>query len=86
MVLGFAFGLWGMALGQWGHAPLVAASIYGAALLLRGSSRLEGASEPEGKVKDIRDRMYSRKTLLPGPRKYGRRINVSHRRKSGRRR
>ncbi|MBD3368298.1 MAG: hypothetical protein GF405_09055 [Candidatus Eisenbacteria bacterium] len=83
---GLIFGLWGLALGQWGQAPLVAASLYGAALLLRGSSRVENGSGPEGKVKDIRDRMYSRKTLLPGPRKYGRRINVGRRRKTGGRR
>ena len=83
---GLVFGVWGLVSAGWMHAPLVAASLYGVWLLARGSRRIEDASGPQGKVRDVRDRMYARKTLLPGPRKYGRRLDVRSRRRTGGRR
>jgi len=76
---GLAFGIWGIALGQWFHAPLAAFAAYGAVLRLRGTTRLEEGGEPEGSVRSIRDRMFARKTLLQRPRKYVRRIKVRRR-------
>lgn len=83
VIAGLVFGVWGIVLGQWLHAPLVAAAVYGLALILRGAAREEDSDEPEGSVRDIQERMYSRRTLLPGPTKYGRRIRVGSRKKRG---
>lgn len=65
---------------EWAAVPLLALSVYGA-ILLSGRARLRPvASEtPEGSVRQIRDRMYTRKTLLPGPHDPRRRINIRRR-------
>jgi len=79
VVLGVA----GAARGEWIHLPLLAAGIY-AVPLLTGRARLV---EPrprtvERSVREIRNRMYSRKTLLPGPRDpRKRRIDLKRRRR-----
>jgi len=52
----------------WTAVPLFAVSAYAAALLL-GRGRIAAPRDParETTVRQIRDRMYSRRTLLPGP-------------------
>jgi hypothetical protein len=85
VAVGLGFGVWGLALGTWTHAPLVAISLWGAVLLVRGTTRREDV-EPEGSVRAIRERMYARKTILPGPGRPGRRFTVGGRGRSGRRR
>lgn len=66
---GLAVGVAGMGVEGWIHAPLVAISIY-AFVLLSGRGKLTEARDAvrERSVSEIRDRMYSRKTILPGPR------------------
>jgi hypothetical protein len=56
------------------HAPLLAASAYAVPLAL-GAGRRRTPRQDRQSVREIRDRMYRRWTLLPGPRKprYGRR-------------
>jgi hypothetical protein len=68
-VSGLAYGAIGIAAEGWVHLPLLAISAYAIPLLLgRGGERMP-RDETSGKdVRQIRDRMYARKTLLPGPR------------------
>jgi len=66
---GLTIGGVGMAAEGWIHAPVVAASVY-AVVLLSGRGKLTEARDTarERSVREIRDRMYARKTILPGPR------------------
>jgi hypothetical protein len=59
----------GLVVEGWIHAPLVGAAAYAVALLL-GAGRPAEAREGgrERSVREIRDRMYARRTILPGPR------------------
>jgi len=79
---GLVVGGVGLVVEGWIHAPLIAVAIYAVALLL-GAGRVieerEGARERS--VREIRDRMYSRKTMLPGPRDPRRRRFGSRRRR-----
>lgn len=66
---GLGVGVAGLATEGWIHAPLVAAAAYAVALLLgagRVIEELEGTRDRS--VREIRDRMYARRTILPGPR------------------
>lgn len=66
--VGLAVSVHGAIVEGWSHAPLAVASAYAVALLL-GKGRRRDASEPAGatSVRQIRERMYSRRTFLPGP-------------------
>jgi hypothetical protein len=66
---GLVVGGLGLAVEGWIHAPLVAIAAYAVALLL-GAGRVieEREGVRERSVREIRDRMYSRRTILPGPR------------------
>jgi len=68
-VAGLVVAVPGLFVEGWIHAPLLAASLYAVPLLLGRGRTLEppGGSEG-GTVQELRDRMYSRWTLLPGPR------------------
>jgi hypothetical protein len=70
VVTGFAWGVAGAVdEGLVAHAPLLAVSAYGAVLALgMGKKRAAPASDDERTLRDVRDRMYARWTLLPGPR------------------
>jgi hypothetical protein len=80
---GLALGGAGLVLEGWIHAPLIAISAYAIALLL-GAGKLTEERRParERSVREIRDRMYARKTILRGPRDpRRRRLNVRRRRR-----
>jgi hypothetical protein len=54
---------------SWVHAPLLAVSLYAIPLLLGKAKTVERPEVgPEASVKKMRDRLYARWTLLPGPR------------------
>lgn len=54
---------------SWVHVPLLVVSIYAVPLLLGKARSIERPVEPPGtSIKAMRDRMYARRTLLPGPR------------------
>ena len=78
-VAGLVVGIPGLAFEGWIHAPLVVVSAYAVPLLL-GKGRLRDATEPArpASVEHIRDRMYARRTFLPGP------SDPRRRRRSGR--
>jgi len=67
--VGLALGAIGVALQQWAEIALLAVSLYAMVLLVRGGRLLptEGDERPTS-VRDVRQRMYSRWSLLPGPR------------------
>lgn len=79
---GLVVGGVGLVVEGWIHAPLVAIAIYAVALLL-GAGRLieERQGVRERSVREIRNRMYSRRTILPGPRDPRRRRFRSRRRR-----
>jgi hypothetical protein len=53
----------------WIQAPLVAAAAYAVVLLLGAGRPIEAREGTrERSVREIRDRMYARRTILPGPR------------------
>jgi len=53
----------------WIHLPLLIASVYALPLLLGRGRIIEGRDPTASRsVRGIRDRMYTRKTFLPGPR------------------
>jgi hypothetical protein len=55
---------------NYAHVVLLCVSVYGALLLLGAGREIEEVEDsPVGTVREIRDRMYRRRTLLPGPRK-----------------
>lgn len=67
-VAGTAVGITGLVVEGWINVPLVIASTYALPLLL-GRGRRHEAPESAGasSLGHIRDRMYARRTLLPGP-------------------
>lgn len=66
--VGLAVAVDGIAAEGWRHAPLTAVSAYAVPLLLGAGRRRETqASGAATSVRDIRDRMYARRTFLPGP-------------------
>jgi hypothetical protein len=79
---GLAVGVTGLVVEGWIHVPLVATAAYAVALLL-GAGRLIDAREGarERSVREIRDRMYARRTILPGPRDPRRRRFKARRRR-----
>jgi hypothetical protein len=84
-VAGLAAGGVGIATEGWIHVPLVAVSGYAVLLLLGRGGRLLPESEAPGprSVREIRDRMYSRRSILPGPRdtrRPGRRVQIRRKR------
>jgi hypothetical protein len=82
-IVGLVSGVLGLFGGGWFHVPLTLVSAYSVWLLL-GRERLlpeKGAEGPRS-VREIRDRMYSRRSLLPGPRddrRPGRRVRIRRR-------
>jgi hypothetical protein len=81
-VTGLGVGASGLAIEGWVHAPLVAVSVYAIALLLGAGRTVEAREAPrERSVREIRDRMYARRTFLPGPRDPRRRRFRSRRRR-----
>lgn len=83
-VTGFTWGIVGAAdEGLFVHAPLLAVSAYAVVLALgRGRKRAGTQGDGEQTLRDMRDRMYTRWTLLPGPRNprgRARRTRVSRR-------
>ena len=79
---GLGVGAAGLATEGWVHVPLVAISVYAVALLLGAGRVIEEQDGPrERSVREIRDRMYSRRTILPGPRDPRRRRFRSRRRR-----
>jgi hypothetical protein len=79
---GLVVGGAGLVLEGWTHAPLVAIAAYAAALLLGAGRVIEERDGPrERSVREIRERMYSRRTILPGPRDPRRRRFRSRRRR-----
>jgi hypothetical protein len=72
----------GLAAEGWIHAPLVASAAYAVALLLGAGRPIEPREGTrERSVREIRDRMYARRTILPGPRdRKRRRFKVRRRR------
>ena len=55
--------------GLFAHAPLLAVSTYAVVLALgHGRKRVVAESDDEPTLRDMRDRLYRRWTLLPGPR------------------
>jgi hypothetical protein len=83
-VAGLAVGAVGLAVDGWAHVPLVIASAYAVPLLLgRGRFRPGSAAPDASSVREIRDRMYSRRSMLPGPRdtrRPGRTVHIRRRR------
>jgi hypothetical protein len=79
---GLGVGVAGLFVEGWIHAPLVAVAVYAIALLAGAGRVIEERSGPrERSVREIRDRMYSRRTMLPGPRDPRRRRFGSRRRR-----
>ncbi|MFH1502209.1 MAG: hypothetical protein ABIG03_04105 [Candidatus Eisenbacteria bacterium] len=83
-VAGLVVGSVGLAVEGWISLPLVVAAAYAVPLLM-GSGRLRPEVGDRGatSVRQIRDRMYSRRSLLPGPRdarRPGRAIRIRRRR------
>jgi hypothetical protein len=73
-VVGGAVGGAGLASEGVVHVPLIVVAVYAVPLLLGKGRTVEGANATGGAtVRQIRNRMYSRKTLLPGPREPRRR-------------
>ncbi len=67
--IGLAVGLVGIVVEGWIHAPLLVVSLYAVPLVLgRGKQLRARDASPKTSVRELRSRMYSRKTLLPGPR------------------
>lgn len=64
---GLAVGVPGLVAEGWLHAPLLAASLYAVPLLLGRGKTIAPTDPSAGGIREIRDRMYSRWTLLPGP-------------------
>ena len=66
---GLVVGGAGLIVEGWIHAPLTVISAYAVALLLGAGKLIEerGGARERG-VREIRDRMYSRRTIFPGPR------------------
>jgi hypothetical protein len=80
---GLVVGGVGLVIEGWIHVPIIGISIYAIALLL-GAGRVveERPTVRDRSVREIRDRMYSRRTILPGPRDpRRRRLNVRKRRR-----
>jgi hypothetical protein len=79
---GLAVGGTGLFVEGWIHAPLAAIAVYAVALLSGAGRVVEEREGPrERSVREIRDRMYSRRTILPGPRDPRRRRFKSRRRR-----
>jgi hypothetical protein len=80
---GVALAAAGLSRGLFAHLPLAGVSVYAVALLLgkgRTAARPDDASGRS--VREIRDRMYARRTLLPGPREpRRRRLNIRKRKR-----
>jgi len=69
VVCGATVSITGLFVEGWIHLPLLVASVYAVPLLL-GRGRMTEERDPTAgrSVRGIRDRMYTRKTFLPGPR------------------
>lgn len=66
---------------SWVHAPLLVVSLYAVPLLLGKAKTVERPEAvPETSLKKMRDRLYARRTLLPGPRDPRRERGSSRRR------
>ncbi len=72
-----------LASGSWVHLPLAACSLYAIPVLLgRGGMRPEQEASGPASVNEIRRRMYSRRSFLPGPRdprRVDRRVKIRRR-------
>ncbi|MBD3348961.1 MAG: hypothetical protein GF400_07175 [Candidatus Eisenbacteria bacterium] len=78
---GLLFGTLGVAAGVWQDGVLLFVALYAALLLIRGRKLLpsDDVDAPRS-VDEIRSRIYSRRSLLPGPRDTRRRSRSSRRR------
>lgn len=80
---GAAHSVAGLAVGAGiGDFVLLGTSLYGVALLIGKGKRIEERSERTyGSVQELRERMYSRRTLLPGPRDPKKTLRIGRRRR-----